>query len=81
MDRGKDFHSDVALKFEVPTGISVEPSTQTVQSGDDKNVTIKVSAAKDAPVGDHEVKVIATPTAGNMTSVMFKVKVEKSDAK
>ena len=81
LDRGKDFHEDVVLKFDAPSGITVDPATHTVKSGDDKNVTVKVTAAKDAPVGDHDVKVTGTPTTGNATTVTFTVKVEKSDAK
>lgn len=81
LDRGKDFHDDVALTFEPATGITIEPASLNVASADAKDVTVKVTATKDAAVGEHDVKVIGTPKGGNATSVMFKVKVEKSDAK
>jgi uncharacterized membrane protein len=81
LDRGKDFHDDVDLKFDAPTGLMVDPSTLTVKADDSKDVTVKVSAAKDAPLGDHIIKVTATPKAGTATSVDIKVKVDKSDAK
>ncbi|HEX4588883.1 MAG TPA: NEW3 domain-containing protein [Gemmataceae bacterium] len=78
VDRGKDFHEDVELKFEAPTGLTVDPTMHTVKAGDDKKVTFKVTATKDAPVGDHVVHVVGTPTTGNSTSVDVKIKVEKS---
>src|SRR5436305_10443795 len=65
MDRGKDFHDDIELKFDAPAGLTVDPATHTVKSGDDKEVVVKVSAAKDAPVGDHVIKVTGTPKAGS----------------
>jgi hypothetical protein len=81
IDRGKDFHGDVTIKFDPASGITVDPSSHTVTSTDDKDLTVKISAAKDAAVGEHDVKVVGTPAAGNSTSVTFKVKVEKIDAK
>jgi uncharacterized membrane protein len=78
MDRGKDFHEDVDLKFDAPTGLTVDPPMKDVKAGDDKKVVVKVTAAKDAPVGDHEIKVTGTPKSGNATSVSFKIKVEKA---
>jgi uncharacterized membrane protein len=81
IERGKDFHDDVTVKFEPATGLTVDPSSHTVASTDDKDLTVKISAAKDADVGEHDVKVTATPTTGNSTNVTFKVKIEKSDAK
>jgi hypothetical protein len=80
ISRGKEFKDEVALKFEPATGLSVDPGSYTMK-GDEKDVTIKVSAAKDAPLGDQTVRVIGTPTAGSSTSVDVKVKVEKSDVK
>ena len=81
VDRGKDFHEDVVLSFTAPTGITVDPMSHTVAAADSKDVSVKITAAKDAPVGEHDVKVTGTPKTGNATSVMIKVKVEKSDAK
>jgi uncharacterized membrane protein len=81
LDRGKDFHEDVDLKFEAPTGLTVDPSSHTVKSGDDKDVTVKVTAAKDAPVGDHVIKVTGTPKSGSTATVDVTIKVEASDAK
>src|SRR5439155_16886639 len=34
VDRGKDFHDDVSLKFDAPAGLKVDPATTTVKAGD-----------------------------------------------
>jgi uncharacterized membrane protein len=68
---------DVTLKFtpEGP-GIMVTPETHTVKASDnDTNVKVMVKAAADAAIGDHNVKVEATPQSGAATSETFKVKV------
>ena len=39
-------------------------------------MNLTVEAAKDAPVGDHEIVVTATPESGAATTVKVKVKVE-----
>src|SRR5205823_13699467 len=64
IDRGKDFHDAVELKFEPATGLTVDPTTETVKA-DQKDVTIRVTANKDAKVGDETVRVMATPPAGS----------------
>jgi uncharacterized membrane protein len=81
LDRGADFHDDVSLVFVAPAGVTVDPASHTVKAADDKEVAIKVTAAKDASVGDHVIKVTGTPKTGNATSVDVKISVEKSDAK
>lgn len=77
LDRGKDFKRSVTLKSENPTGISVDLDPRTVKASDGDTVTASVSVAKDAPVGEHNVRVTATPEKGNSAEVDFKVKVEK----
>ena len=80
VSRGKDFHDPVELTFEPATGLTVDPKTATVKA-DEKDVTVRVTATKDAPVGDETVRVIAKPPTGSSTSVDIKIKVEKGDAK
>ena len=77
LDRGKDFKEDVTLSVDAPEGLKVELDPKTVKASDSETVTAKVSAAKDAAVGDHTVKVTGKPQTGDSTSVDFKVKVEK----
>jgi hypothetical protein len=80
VERGKDFHDAVDLAFEPANGLSVDPTSHKAAS-DEKDVAIKVTAAKDAPLGDQTVRVIGKPPSGSSTSVDVKIKVEKSDAK
>jgi uncharacterized membrane protein len=81
LDRGKDFKDDVSLKFDAPKELKVEPAEHTVKAGDPADVTVKISADKDASVGEHMIKVTGTPKSGTATSVDFKVKVAESKAK
>lgn len=62
--RGKNFDSDVSLKFEgLPKGVSADPSSPTIKHGEEEaKVTFK--AAEDAAVGDFTVKVIGHPKEG-----------------
>jgi len=77
IDRGSEFKEAVNLKVDNPKGISVELDPKKVKSGDPETVTATVSVDKDAAVGEHKVKVTATPETGNATDVEFKVTVEK----
>ncbi|MFO0842667.1 MAG: NEW3 domain-containing protein [Gemmataceae bacterium] len=76
LNRGNDFKEDVSLSVDAPTGLSVDLDPKKVKASDAKEVTATITAAKDAAVGDHTVKVTAKPETGNSTSVDFKVKVE-----
>jgi uncharacterized membrane protein len=76
VDRGKDFHDDVTLRFDAPAGLKVNPAEHTVKAGDQEDVQVKVTADKDAPVGEHMVKVTGMPASGSATSVDFKIKIE-----
>lgn len=79
LDRSKDFHKDVKLKAEsTDSKIKVELDKDMIKASDaspaDFHVT--VTPAKDAPVGDHKVKVTGTPEGGGAaTTVEFTVKV------
>jgi uncharacterized membrane protein len=78
LNRGKDFKQDVKLSAEPPEGLTVKLEPETVKASDSDKVTATLTAAKDAPVGEHKIKVTATPDKGNATSVDVKVKVEKA---
>lgn len=77
VDRGNEFKEAVTLKAEPSTGLSVDLDPKTVKPGDPETVTATVSVDKEAALGEHKVKVLATPATGNATNVEFKVKVEK----
>ncbi|HEY1379654.1 MAG TPA: hypothetical protein VGF55_22820 [Gemmataceae bacterium] len=78
LHRGDKFHEDVTLKFDAPKGLKVDPLEKVVKASDKPDdIAVQVSAEKDAPLGDHEVKVTGTPATGAATSVDFKVTVSK----
>jgi uncharacterized membrane protein len=77
LDRGKNFKKDVTLKADAPTGLKVEFEPRTVKASDGETVAATIKAEKDAPLGEHTVKVTATPSEGNAVDLDLKVKVEK----
>jgi uncharacterized membrane protein len=64
-DKGKEFKHDVTFTFSAEKGITVEPSTHTIKADDAGGTfSVRVKAAKDAPVGNATVTVKATPSTG-----------------
>jgi hypothetical protein len=79
IDRGSDFKKDVKLSVTAPDKVKAELSKDVIKAGDTTDFTVTVSPAKDAPLGDHKVKVTGTPDGGGTpTSVEFTVKVDKN---
>lgn len=75
LDRSSDFKHDVKLKVEAPEKIEAKLNKDTIKASDgDTKFTITVTPAKDAPIGDHEIKVTGT-SDGNPTAGSFKIKV------
>jgi uncharacterized membrane protein len=76
IDRGSDFKKDVKLTATAPDKIAVKLSKDTVKASEDTKFTISVTPAKDAPLGEHVIKVTGTPDGGgDATTGEFKVKV------
>jgi uncharacterized membrane protein len=76
IDRGSDFKKDVKLTVTKPDKIEVKLSKDTVKASEDTKFTISVTPAKDAPLGEHVIKVTGTPDGGGeATTGEFKVKV------
>ncbi len=76
IDRGSDFKKDVKLKVDAPAKVDVKLSKDTIKASDgDTKFTLIVTPAKDAPIGDHVVKVTGTPESGSATTGEFKIKV------
>jgi uncharacterized membrane protein len=76
LDRGSDFKKDVKLTVTKPDKIEVKLSKDVVKASEDAKFTITVTPAKDAPLGEHSIKVTGTPEGGgDATSGEFKVKV------
>jgi uncharacterized membrane protein len=79
INRGSDFKKDVKLSVTAPDKVKAELSKDTIKAGDTTDFTITVSPSKEAPLGDHKVKVTGTPDGGGTpTSVEFTVKVDKN---
>jgi uncharacterized membrane protein len=78
LDRGKDFKSDVQLKVTAPKGLNVTMATAQVKASDGKEVSVTITADKDAPIGEHVVTVTGTPEKGSPATVDFKVEVKEN---
>ena len=75
VERGEGFKLAVKLEVKAPTGLEVDPDSTTVKPGDKGDVQLKVSAAKDAPLGDQKIMVKGTPDKGDSANLEFKVTV------
>ena len=77
-NRGSDFKKDVKLKVEsMEKKVDVSLVKDSVAAADkDGKFGIKIKPVADAPLGEYDVKVTATPDGGGAaTSQTFKVKV------
>lgn len=75
VDRDSGFQQAVKLDAQAPNGLKAEFDRKTVKGGDPKDVALSITADKDAALGDHVVKVTATPETGSATTVDVKVTV------
>jgi len=75
IDRDSGFKRDVSLSATAPDKVSVKLSKDTIKASEDTKFTITVSPAKDAPLGEHVIKVTGKAEGGNPTAGEFKVKV------
>ena len=75
IQRGEYFKRDVTLQIKASKGIGVDPTSITVKASDKPDVQLRVTAGKDAALGDYRVYVKGTPDTGEPTSAEFKVKV------
>jgi uncharacterized membrane protein len=75
VDRSEGFKQSVKLEVKAPTGLSVAPDNTTVNAGDKGDVQLKITAAKDAPLGDQKIMVKGTPEHGDPVELEFKVTV------
>ena len=75
VDRGSGFKQGVKLDVKAPAGLQVDPESTTVKAGDSADVQLKITAAKDAPLGDQKIMVKGTPDQGEAVNVEFNVTV------
>jgi uncharacterized membrane protein len=75
LNRGENFKRDVTLDIRASKGISVEPTRAVVKGNEAPDVALRITAAKDANLGEYKVFVKGTPATGEATSTEITVKV------
>jgi uncharacterized membrane protein len=75
LNRGETFKRDVTLDIRASKGISVEPKSALIKASDKPDLTLRVTVAKDAALGEYKVFLKATPAIGEATSTEITVKV------
>jgi hypothetical protein len=77
VDKGKTFAQDIRLSFEnLPQGVTMEPATATVRSGDTKE-SFTIKASDTAQPGETAVRVIGRPTSGPESTGEMRITVDK----
>jgi uncharacterized membrane protein len=76
LERGEGFKQRVKLEIKAPSGLEVDPKDATVEPSDKGEVQLKVTATKDAAVGEHKIMVKGTPDKGEPTETEFRVNVK-----
>ncbi len=75
LHRGEYFKRDVTLDIKPSKGITVEPREATVKASEKPDVHLRITAAKDAALGEYKIFVKGTPATGEPTSTEILVKV------
>lgn len=75
LQRGETFKRDVKLEIRPSKGISVDPTTALIKASDKPDLQLRITAAKNAALGEYRVYVKGTPESGEPTSVELGVKV------
>ena len=77
VDKGKAFKEDITLEFKPDTkGLTVNPTEVKYPTSDSSgSTTVKVTADKDAAVGEAHIKVKSKPTGPDLD---IPIKIEKS---
>ena len=75
LQRGELFKRDVKLEIKPSKGISVDPTKAVIKASAKPDVQLRITAAKDAALGEYRVYVKGTPESGEPTQVEFTVKI------
>jgi uncharacterized membrane protein len=75
LERGNGFKQRVQLEVKAPVGVQVEPKEAMVEPGDKGDVQLKITVAKDAPIGEHKILVRGNPDKGEPAETEFKITV------
>ena len=73
LNRGKDFKQHVKLAVAGSDKLKAELSKSDVSAADPGEVNLKITVAKDAPLGEQTLKVTGTPEGGTPTEVPVKI--------
>lgn len=76
LDREKYFKQDVKMDIAPSKGIDVEPTDAKIKAEEKPELPLRISAPKDAAIGEYKIYLKATPEKGQSTSMDFTVKVE-----
>ncbi|MGA2265531.1 MAG: hypothetical protein ABSH10_03770 [Phycisphaerae bacterium] len=75
LHRGEYFKQDVKLHIKASEGISVSPTEVLVKASETPRVPLRITAGKNANLGEYKIYVKGTPETGEETSTEFNVKV------
>lgn len=75
LHRGDYFKQDVRLQVKASEGISVEPNDVLIKASDKTTVHLRITAPRNAPLGDYKIYLTGTPEKGEPTSTDFTVRV------
>jgi uncharacterized membrane protein len=75
LDRGEYFKRDVTLDIRASKGITVEPTSASIRASEKSDLTLRITAARDAALGEYKVYLKGTPATGEATSIEITVKV------
>ena len=75
LNRGEYFKRDVTLEIKASKGISVEPTNFLIRGNEKPDLALRITAAKDADLGQYKIFVKGTPETGEATSTEVIVKV------
>ena len=75
LHRGENFKRDVTLEIKASKGIRVEPTHALVRGNEKPDVQLRITAPKDADLGEYKIYVKGTPETGEATSTEITVKV------
>jgi uncharacterized membrane protein len=73
--RGKHFKQDVKLQITPTAGITVDPTSIVVKASDVPDVQVRITAPRNAALGEYPVTVMGTPKYGESTATAFTVRV------
>lgn len=75
LERDKWLRQRVKLEVKAPVGVQGEPNEPLVQPNDKGDAQLKITVAKDAPIGKHKILAKGSPDKGEPTETEFKISV------